>query len=902
MNKFSIKPFLIECGVILEASTKWTSKVKKNNISDDVYEYASDVYFSGFQGEANVKEVNLILATWLITQINSLGGPQEIGTKEREKLITIVSYAKFLEDNNENPNSFLKNNLDETYEFAKEKLEEEKEKQDRGTDIEEAPITKVEQEGLVNRIYSIPDGSGRVWVKVNQEVAGKFFDTRCDLGRPYGVGCQSKLHGVTLDDYRKPGAISYSLLGPKKGTKIPVSTLVAISVQRSSGTMTEARQAENKVIGSEAFYGWNDYADQFVIFLGTAEAKKHIKRIERSAASFFQWIFHNKKFNIINHLNLLRPDLIENSADQIKSYGGQLAIEWFETKSLNAIDALKRFGPEGFIQRIDDYSKSETFKEALAELSPSLPEISKKNPNLILSKVSFLLDFLPLDDFKTIISNIDFADYIRTHKNEFHSILKKLTNVNSKEAKGYKDIFKTIISNFFPVMVESFGVGLSGVRRLIDFLEMPKSDKHKFIKRTPDGKIIALKKDVTVNPDTHERTETDVEFELADQLSILPQKERREMIKKNEDFIKNLIEGDDEKKEINFLRILFGATNPQDIQRTLIVDKEKFINYYDKFNKNETARIIAKLKEIKDNNPDFERNNTLRNQAKKLVDIAKSLTLNGIPKPGIMTYYSLFNKGQNPSTAFYKFTLEDLRNPKVFSELKNFYEKVETKKGKKSDQNIITIKLNVAEDMLHLFKLAGASNEEIYQVLSSEFDLSSIVGGNIISPNIYSNYYDILAMFTSKQFAKQQIEKNKDNIIAKSSGSDYRIILSKFSITEYNVKPGDMVEFLGKERADIEKRPEYINDTNNYVSLLRKYYYLDTGRRYKVTQVDGTEKNENGEDVINTKIKVIDNTGKETEWLNSKEFKITKNVLNEEDIIRKTIAKKLLETYLKNKK
>ena len=50
------------------------------------------------------------------------------------------------------------------------------------------------------------------------------------------------------------------------------------------------------------------------------------------------------------------------------------------------------------------------------------------------------------------------------------------------------------------------------------------------------------------------------------------------------------------------------------------------------------------------------------------------------------------------------------------------------------------------------------------------------------------------------------------------------------------------------------------------------------------------------------KIKVIDNTGKETEWLNSKEFKITKNVLNEEDIIRKTIAKKLLETYLKNKK
>lgn len=900
MNKSSIKPFLIECGIISESSIKWTNKVQSPNVSSEISDYAADIYFKGFDGESNVKEVNLIVATWLIAQVNKLGGPENIGTKDREKLITIIAYYKLLEDKDDSgATGFLKNDLNETFEFAKERLEEEKEKQERGSDIEEAPITKAEETGLVTRVYSIPDGSGRVWVRVNQEVASKFFDTKCDLGRPLGVGCQSKLHSMTVDFYRSSQALNYSLLGPLKGTKTPVSTLLAMAINKSDGNMQEARQAENKVIGSESFYGWNDYAEQFVIFLGTSEAKNRIHKISGSAASFFNWIFNNKKFDILNRLDIARPDLIENSEEQIKSSGGAVAKEWFETRKLDAVEALKKFGPEEFINRIDGYSKSATFKEALMQLAPSLSEVAKKNPMLILSKVNYLLEFLPVDDFKKIISNINLEDYIKMHKTEFKDILKKLTNVN-KDAKAYKDIFKGIVENYFPAMAESFGVGLSGVARLLDFLEMPKSDKHRFIKRTSDGKIIALKKDIQVNPETHERIETDVEFELGDQLSILPQKERRELLKKNENFIKTLIEGDDEKKEINFLKILFGATNSQDVQRTLVKDKEKFINYYDKFNKNETAKIINKIKELKDNNPDFEKNTNLRAQAKKMVDIAKSLTINGIPKPGIMSYYSIFNKGQNPSTAFYKFNLEDLRDPKTFKELKEFYEKVETKKGKKTNENIATIKLNVADDILHLFKLAGASNEEIYQILEDNFNLTSIYGNGPIPPTAYSIFFNILSIYTTKKFAKDQIEKNKEKIISKSSGADYNIVLSKFSMFQYDVKVGEMVEFIGKERADIEKTERYVNYPEQFNNVLGKYFYLDTGRKYKISQVDNSEKVENNDDVMNTKIKVIDNTGKETEWLKTKEFKVSKSLVNES--IRRTIRKKLLETYFKNKK
>jgi hypothetical protein len=204
--------------------------------------------------------------------------------------------------------------------------------------------------------------------------------------------------------------------------------------------------------------------------------------------------------------------------------------------------------------------------------------------------------------------------------------------------------------------------------------------------------------------------------------------------------------------------------------------------------------------------------------------------------------------------------------------------------------------------MLHLFKLAGASNEELFQVLENNFNLKSIYGNTTIPPNSYIRFYEILSMYTSKQFTKQQIEKNRDEIISKSSGADYGIVIGKFSVIQYNVKVGEMVEFLGKERSDIEKKEEYINDINNYESVLRKYFYLDTGRRYKVSQVDSSEKTENDEDIINSNIKVIDNTGKETEWLKTKEFKVVKSILSEESIIRKSIAKKILEAYFKNKK
>lgn len=875
MSKPSIKPFLIEYGLISEVSADWkkdffTGAKGMPKTTEDVINYVENIYITAFGGEQNITVINKKMAKWLVEQIVQLGGTTNIGTSDREKLLIVMNWFKIAGSEGNLP----KMDLNAAYEFSKKKIQEKESKealQKNASQFAEPPITKVEEEGLVERVYTIPDGSGRVWVKVNPNKAGQFFDKLCDANRAYGVGCQSEHSGMMHAQHRKSDRITYTLLGPEKGQKVPISTLMSLSIDKSTQNMVESKQVGNQPIG-EKLYGYNDLFDKLVEFLGTSIAKQTI--IRTSDHYTLSWAFQNKKFDAINKLDLLRPDFIENSKSTIRNTDG--GEEWFATRNLDAMGALKRFGVKSFIENIESYTKSQTFKQALLQLSSDIPRLAGQFPELVLSKINYLLDYLPVENFKEMFKHIKLDRYIIDNKNDFEKLIKKLTTVNSKDAKSYKDIFNNILENYFPAIVQSFGGGLLGLKKVIDFFEMPKSDKHKFVKRTPEGKIIALKKDITVNPETHERTESDTEFELSDGLSILPQKERRDLLKQNESFIKSLVEGSDEKKDINFLRILFGATNPQDVQRTLINDKEKFIKYYDKFNKNESTRLITRIKELSER-PDFKNNTSLRDEVKKMVDLAKSLTLDGIPKPGIMSYYAIFNKGK--SDAFFKFTIEDLRNPKILSELKEFYEKVESRRSKKSGDNTVITSLNIANDIVNLYKLAGASDEEVYQILQENSDLQN---ADLIA---YTKFFQILDEHTSNSFSKKQIEKSKDIIISKIGEYNYKDLLGKFSAIQYAIEVGDMIEFLGR---DVDENDE-------------KYFTLQNGRKYSIMEIDPTEIN----GIANSKIRVMGGNKKATDWLDIKAFKweeYGKSILNEESIIRKAIAKKLFETYFKNKK
>ena len=293
MNKISIKSFLLENGLISEVSADWKNNFLKGSkgmtkTTEDVINYAENIYFTGFGGEENVRAVNNVMANWLIKQIIALGGPANVGTIDRDKMITIFSWLRI----SGGPANMPTMDLNAAFEYASGKIEDKKNKEnaDKGQEEDktnEPPLGPAEEKGLVKRVKTLPDG--RYWVKIDQSKAGEFFDMQCQKQKYYGVGCQSFQggHGHAGASHRGPDRTSYTLLGPLKGEKNLVSSLLAISVSTSNGDIYETRQAENKSIGSESFYGWDDLDNAFVEFLETPEARKNIKSINNYGAQNF---------------------------------------------------------------------------------------------------------------------------------------------------------------------------------------------------------------------------------------------------------------------------------------------------------------------------------------------------------------------------------------------------------------------------------------------------------------------------------------------------------------------------------------------------------------------------------------------------------------------------------------
>lgn len=871
MNKKSIKPILLEWGLLSEVSEDWkkdflTGAKGMPKTSEDVLSYALSIYAAAFNGEQNITVINKKMMKWLVEKIIFLTGRgEDISANQKDALITVMTWFKVAGSEGNIP----KMPLEAAYEFSKKKLaEKEKQNTSLGKGVE-PPVSKVEEEGLGERVYVIPDGSGRFWIKVNPKRAGDFFDKLCDLNRAYGVGCQSKHSGMMHAEHRKSNRISYTLLGPEAGKSLPITTLMALSIDGETGVMVESKQVGNQPVGSN-LYGYNDLFEKLVDFLSTPIAKQTITKT--SDAYTFSTAFDTKKFDALNRLNAVRPDFIDNSKNVItRTREGK---EWFQNRALDAQEALKKFGAEAFVQNIENYAKSQTFKEALADLQQYIPALTKQNPDLVLSKINYLLDYLPIENFKDMFKHVNLKSFIIDRKYEFEKLLKKLTSVNSKDAKSYKEIFNQIVENYFPDIIESFGEGsehiTSGINKFMNFLEMPKSDKHMFIRKTPDGKIIAQKKDVKVEPDGT-RTESNVEFELSDALSIAPQKERRDLLKKNEEFIKSRIKGDDDRKEINFLRLLFAESNPQDVQRNLKAEKEKFINYY--------------------NDPSH---------------ITKYNVIRGVHLPGIFEFYRIFNKGQVAMSStvgekekpYYKFDLEDIRNPQVAKTVINFFAKLYNvdNPGTQKDSGAI---YSILRDYVSMLEVAGESKEKMEEFIT-KYKPSSLEyyrgNNNPIPSSVYEKYYDFLQKFTSESNVVNDVKKNQEEIIKRAGLNVYNKLLKSLSKESYNVAWGDMVEYLGEEAEEWE----YDTAKRRDVKVKKRVpaAFLDIGRKYEVTRVIPEEESGN---ILNSKIRVLNNKKQETDWMDTTDFKIAKAYITESKVVSLYVRKKLIELYLKTK-
>jgi len=872
MNKISIKSFLFENGLISEISADWKKDFLLGSkgmtkTTEDVLNYVENIYFTAFDGEDNVRAINKKMVNWLIKQIVSMGGPANIGTTDRDKMITIFSWLRIAGSEGKLPTL----DLNSAFELSNKKLEEKGKKetaQKAADEFPEPPITKVEEEGLVKRVYTIPDGSGRVWVKVNTQRAGEFFDKLCDANKAYGVGCQSVHSGMMHSQHRAGDKTTYTLLGPEKGKKVPITTLMSLSVDTASKNMIEAKQVENQEVGTN-LYGWDDLFEQFVNFLGTSIAKQTIDKTTDTYA--LAWAFRNKKFDLINRLDLIRPDFITNSKRVILSSDG--GKEWFETRSLDAVEALTRFGPLKFIQNIEGYTKSASFKDALKQLAPLLPELAEKYSDAILSKIDYLLEILPSDDFKKIISKVGLRNYITSNITDFKKMLKKLKSDNLKDSKAYKELFNSILENYFEDIVNAYNLkGPAGVDKFIDFLEMPKSDKHKFLRRDSEGNPIGLKKVVSVNPENQERTEKEEEFPLTDSHTIASKKERRDLLKNNESFIKSLIDGSDEKKDIDFLKIYFLETSAQERQKELKAEKDRVVEYYD--------------------NPENQN---------------KTDFINGIPMPGIFKFYQMLNRGvghgsgteevggvSSKKIPTYKFDLEDLRNEQIINEIGSYFRALIT--GSPKGKMTTEIRYEILFYFLFMLKTAGESKEKIIDTIK-QYDPANLPAyKNTSVPISYVAYRDYYKLFNTAGLTDSEvlklIKENSEELTKKMTYGDYEELIKSFSVPHYNVSIGDMVEFLGEDTTEYNERGKLVKKK---MSLA----YLFMGRKYKISDIDVDEKDETGNK--SAKIKVIDNRGKETDWMKTSDFNVKTKYINESTDVRKYISKKILDSYKKIK-
>src|ERR1035437_1384027 len=859
----SLKNFFTTNGLLTEAySDRWKQSflVGEDGMpqtSREVLDYVEDIYINGFNGRNNVDDVNVPLIKWLIHEIDILG-LEDIDHTERNELITVVKLYSVTKDES----SIIKMGLKSAFAMAQKDFGIQKQpEKPKETPIIESPIPENIKE-LVDRVYDVPDGSGRVWVRVKPGKSGKFFDTLCALGNTHGIRCQA-----TGPNYRGSNMLTYTLIGPKNGTDKRMTSLLSLSIE--NGNISDAKQVENQPIGSP-LYGWNDLDELFVKFLGTPELKATLKSINGnvssrySGAEFFVTMFANRKLSIMNLLHSLRPDIIENSKYTIEQSGG---AEWLRSRNLDAVQALKKLGPEQFIIQMDKYVQSPVFKDAFRELLTYIPQLSKTNPEIVMNKIEYFLDSMPVIAFNDMITKIDLNNYINTHKEEFKNLLKKLTIVNSKEAKQYKEVGKQILDRYFDIISNSYGQGLIGIKKMMGFLEMPKSNKHEFVKKDETGQIWIKKPIVKREGGIEEITYETVP--LQQEQAITTQKERRDLIKKHEPYIKSLLEGDEEKKHINFLRMLFGETNPQDIQRTLKAEKERFIQYY---NTHHT----------------------------KYGQVA------GIPFPGIFEFYRMFNKGKTIQTSikggvmnlptnrygeqeeteqslttkpYYKFDTEDIRNPEIERIIQTFFAKIYLNENKLSKLDVKGIYV-VLEDFANMLKVSGESPETITQKIKKYKPtlLPTFKNAPKIPYSAYEKYYDLLNEFGNSTSTSDDISLNKEEIESKLDRKETATLLAKFGKKYYNVKVQDMVEYLGQ------------NDINDMTDI-----YLEPGRKYSVVEVSDDDISEN---ILNSKITVIDDRKRLSDWINTSYFKIPLMVLAENFNITNHIRKVLLENNI----
>jgi hypothetical protein len=839
----------------------------KTNI--DTLDYIERLLADLYDGDP-IKIEKSKIKIWLVKIINKIGGIDEIGMDELAEIKKTLEWYKATSNYDQIKDLDLASSYNIAIKYFDKKEKDSKLSNTKDSSLkneEEIELLQDEKDGKIQRLYVLPDGTRRMWIKV---LNPSWFSEKCFRGKMKGVKCQATSNGK----YAKPPYESYTLIGPDKSDlNSAYSTLGSISILNTEKSIAELKQEGNQHPGSQSTStGWDDLGEQFLKFICFSnEMKTKINKFSSDAGvvgdvgdedtyggtATFNWWMNNKP-EYINFLAKHRFDIISNNKVNIirnRNFGEK----WFTLREVD-LNKLVKDNPLEIILKIETFSKifGKQLSDALKNIN--LIDLGSKNKDIFYNNLPTITEFV---DNNMVFNILDAIYYLNLNKNltNFENSIRIVSN-----RKG-KDLIKKLVDRDFNLLVNKYGKKGSGLNSLLEFLSTPQSNET-FLK----SKKIGPKRYESYRVENNNNNTKKINFEVDDDKKILTQKDRRDIIKNHKSEIESWYYGDkNENPEMEFLRLLFTEYNVQDIKRESEDKKYEFIDYYD----------------MKYNIYKSEKNNKIKSTSQN--------------KPGILEFYSIVSKydknykNSNITTsdytisdAIYQLELDDFK--KYYPEILKYY------KDDSKFANSSSLAKDYATRVYYAFKaliltaeLSGFDKNIIYNIiLKAKPNLFFKNNIQYINANSYKLYADKLLLHyfeNDKNQVKKFIEDMKDEIEETPNGKKvYEDIKNSYSSEGYNIQIGDMIQY----KADDDKA-----EGLNHMQM------------YKIVDLENDKIKD--KEVINGKIYIINNRGEKT-LVHPSQFKgVIKQTMNENNeillnYIREKIKKKYDNALIKENK
>jgi hypothetical protein len=770
----------------------------------EILDFVEELIYQVFEGNQE-KINNCRLAPWLIKTIKEKG-VDEFTEEDKQKILSVLNWFKL----SGNDNAIKNMNLNDAYDFVENKDDSKKDVQQE----EEAPHLKAEKQGRIKRIYSINDGSKRIWVEV---IDGKWLSEGAELNEhnKWGVMCQVGSGFAGSENQ------NLQLIGPPAGNPNGKwSTQVGMSGYRSDKNLREIKQEGNHQPGSQkTSSGYSDGDDRIIDFLCFSPyAKSNISKLttydgnmprvgsESGAARFLTDVIRNKP-DLLNKLADHREDLIEAHRNLIVEIRGQ---EWFDERNID-IKTLAETNPEKFLdnfEKLVDKFRNDAIEE-LAKID--ILAMYSKNPSLILKNISSFIGRIPDIEFEKIFKIINLDQFIRSYQDSFKNVLRFLSDERSN--KIYQNLFNYILDNKTPEMLAVFGPSNVGVANFVKFAESPRERKHQNAKYNPSKKeYIGVRQELVFGENGQplldqegNRITRPKPFVIKDDKKVLLQKERKKFIEKNKELIKNFVKGDEFNKELQFLKFYVPQLNDQEVNKILNTPtgsekntlKDEIVEFYNK--------KYEEFEQDKQRGKAF----LIQKYGKNVVDVDGNIIIKEF-LPGVLEFYKNF-KFSNSQDNF--IPLSELK--------KNQQELVAYFYRNSTLQTDNEKRIDAFAKFLELCKDNNASKEELLKFIRSVN----------VDPNqniaLATSFYKKMLNILDKKLAISEVKslKNLFESLGEKGKRYYDIIQDSLSIDKYNVKRGDRISFKGNE-----PRLPKLN--------------LITGKRYLVIDVKNLYKND----------------------------------------------------------